>query len=1252
MKVITLKKNFYKTVILTLLLFFGNFIYVFSQTSMSYDIISIKDGLSNNDVWGLEEDKYGYMWIATADGLNKYDGYSFTIYKNDPSDTTSLPSNHATSVIEDKKGDLWISTKNGLAKFDRRTEKFHVSRFSNSNREGANWISSLFEDSKGNLWLATTDGVKSFDRQTEKFTSYEVLREDNTIAVMAGPTYQLIETKSGDLFASTIAYGLVQFNYENNLFVQLKLKNDFQSKLRRNVVYVIYEDNNEDIWYGSRGGLYKIDPDELKAEEIFNSSLGTRLPDGTGIAQIDENTLWIGTWAEGLYKYNLKTKKTEMLPIKNRGLFAFYFDRTGILWITSFSGIMKFNFDKAPYELYTLEQEDNGQRVFIRSFSKSNYDPNKLWLGSNQGIYQFDRIEKKIIDNSSILNRINSIQKFNIEDLIEIGGKKLFIGSSQNGLFEYDIPNGKIKSYKPMKYSRSSLRFSEINVLLKDKRNRLWVGQDNGLSILNDDGTFTRIPNFEFKQYSMELISYLQKLRNTKTPLSQIIEVNDFADLSKEFVIAEDSYVLISGIGEGNRQWNMVDYGSLENAEGDTLWSMTKLESTFRASGALKNRQKIGIIKLSKGRYKLSYISDDSHSASSFNQMAPQDSLYWGIEIYSINEKEFSQYGSILEADIQRTQMNGSPIMSMFESSDGKIWAATTEGLSEIDPESFIIKNYTTETENDIRISNSIVEDVCEDNFGNIWIATQDGLNKIDRKNNSVSVYREKDGLPSSNCRALVLDDDGNLWVSGIKGISKVEISDNSKPPIFINYDVRDGLQGYTFIGNSAIKDRDGKLYFSGPDGLNAFYPGSTDKTRPKVVFTDLTVSNKKTADLFENLLDTKDLNELEEIQLSYDQNDISFEFSSIHFARPDKNRLQYMMEGIDEEWHDGTRRFASYANLDPGDYVFKVRGSNGDGFWTEQPRQIKVSISPAWWNNIYAYFAYGLIFFAFLYGVRKFEIERRARVDQFKQSKLRAEAAEAKAIAAEAERKMLEAENTRKTRELEEARSLQLSMLPKELPQLPNLDIAVYMKTATEVGGDYYDFHVGMDGVLTVVLGDATGHGMKAGTMVTTTKSLFNVLAPNPNIVETFHEMTRCLKLMHLEKLSMCMSMLKIANNKVQMSAAGMPPIFIYKQDERVIEEHVFKGMPLGTMSDFPYAVKESEVHSGDSILILSDGFPELLNDKKETFGYKRVRNLFEENSAKTPEEIITVLRKKGDEWTNQREPDDDVTFVVIKVK
>ncbi|MCB0285002.1 MAG: SpoIIE family protein phosphatase, partial [Calditrichaeota bacterium] len=148
------------------------------------------------------------------------------------------------------------------------------------------------------------------------------------------------------------------------------------------------------------------------------------------------------------------------------------------------------------------------------------------------------------------------------------------------------------------------------------------------------------------------------------------------------------------------------------------------------------------------------------------------------------------------------------------------------------------------------------------------------------------------------------------------------------------------------------------------------------------------------------------------------------------------------------------------------------------------------------------------------------------------------------RAEAAELQAKVVQAENDRKSKELEEARSLQLSMLPKELPQLPNLDIAVYMKTATEVGGDYYDFHVGMDGTLTVVLGDATGHGMKAGTMVTAVKGLFNSYSANPDILYSFREINRCIKQMQLSKLTMCLTMLKNKKKKLIMSAAGMPPI------------------------------------------------------------------------------------------------------------
>ena len=236
--------------------------------------------------------------------------------------------------------------------------------------------------------------------------------------------------------------------------------------------------------------------------------------------------------------------------------------------------------------------------------------------------------------------------------------------------------------------------------------------------------------------------------------------------------------------------------------------------------------------------------------------------------------------------------------------------------------------------------------------------------------------------------------------------------------------------------------------------------------------------------------------------------------------------------------------------------------------------------------------------------------------------------------------------------KELEEARQLQLSMLPKNLPNLPNLDIAVYMQTATEVGGDYYDFHVGMDGTLTVVVGDATGHGMKAGTLVTSTKSMFNILAPNPDILATFSEMSRVIKGMEFHQLSMCLMLLKIKENQLFVSSAAMPPALIYRKKNQAIEEIFMKGMPLGSMNDFPYSIKESHLERGDTILMLSDGLPELTNDNNEMYGYDRTKTEFHSVGEKKPEEIVDHLKGSASQWVNGKEPDDDVTFVVIKVK
>jgi len=503
------------------------------------------------------------------------------------------------------------------------------------------------------------------------------------------------------------------------------------------------------------------------------------------------------------------------------------------------------------------------------------------------------------------------------------------------------------------------------------------------------------------------------------------------------------------------------------------------------------------------------------------------------------------------------------------------------------------------------------------------------------------AVYTEQEGLPSNTTLAIQADNYGNMWLSSIAGLTKIIKTPGESNYTFINIDVADGLQGYSFTGAS-WKAANGEMFFGGFNGLNYFYSGKLNQSLPDVVINGFKISNHPVNAGTENSPVKKDINEVDQITLSYDQNDISFEFAAIHFSRPQRNKIAYKLDGLNDDWIYDNRRFASFTNLAPGEYLFRLKGANGDGVWNDNEKQIAIKILPPWWRTTMAY-----IFYVVLLAIAIFTFDRIQRRRLLKRARETGRIREAELRA-----QLAESENERKTKELEEARQVQLSMLPRELPQLPHLDIAVYMQTATEVGGDYYDFHVALDGTLTVVIGDATGHGMRAGTMVTTAKSLFRSYGPNADILNSLQEITRCIREMNFGKLSMCLTMVKIKGNKLQMSTAGMPPSFIFRRDTRVVEEHLFQAVPLGTMEKFPYEIKDTTLKPGDTILLITDGLPELKNSSGEMYGYKRIRNRFEDVAEQTPEQIISYLKNEGAAWADNGDPEDDVTFVVIKVK
>lgn len=1222
------------------------------------EVISIRDGLSSNAIRDIIQDKYGYIWIATNDGVNIYDGYKITVLKNIPGDSTSLPSNNAWRLLQDKQGIIWISTDEGLAKYDRRAHTFKVYRPNVTSGIYGNTIVHLYEDSRDNFWVSTLIGAHIFDRDKETFQSFDVMQTDNSIAVFANQAGNILETAANELYTTSEGFGLLKFDYDASLFVQVPLKDNFNERIKLNQYIAMITDSEDNLWIGVSSGLLKVNlkdktGDDLTPFKKVTAPKFNMANAASGLFMDRNKNIWVGTMRDGLFLYDSKSKAFEQITSGSSTYFyrSFYEDNSGVLWFGSSRGVMKYDFDRKPFATYEIsDKSDDNISKNVLSFSPSLADANRLWLATNQGLYQFDKQNNSIKKGSVVNNRLAQLATTEISGVLEAHDGMLWLSTSRDGLYSYNISSGLLKNFRSIMYDNTTLKNNGIHSMELDKKGNLWVGTHEGLNFLGKNArSFIPIPSFLTRTYETQILEEINQLREKDVPVCSIIKVGDYADLSKEFVQRKDGKILIYAMGEGLAGWNMVDFGWLESSEGDTLWSGQRFNETFHASGALKNRIKIDLLDLKAGRYKLRYKSDDSHSVESYNTTPPQDSLFWGSQIFSITDDTYNALLKQKEISEKRSYSEGEDCRVVFCDSKNNIWLGTDNGLSRIDSTMFI-QNFYKKTGDPNSLSNNFVRDIKEDFNGYIWIATADGLNKLDPLTGAIAVIREIDGLPSSNLSAIEVDNQGHLWISGLKGISKIELDSLGRQQIIVNYDVKDGLQGYEFTVNASFKDNDGKLYFAGADGFNSFYPGNSNRTPPLLAIQDFKVLNKSVGELED--LHFSDLTQLSVINLAHDQNDLSFEFASIHFSRPDKNRLVYKMDGVDESWQIGDRRFASYTNLNPGDYTFNLRGSNGDGIWSEETRSIYIHIAAPWYNNGWAYSIYTILFFGLLFSIRQFEMGRQEKNAKIKESQLRAEAAELKAQAAEAQAQVVQAENERKSRELEEARSLQLSMLPKELPQLPHMDIAVYMQTATEVGGDYYDFHVALDGTLTVVIGDATGHGMKAGTMVTTAKSLFNSYAPNPDILFSFQEITRCIKQMNFDKLSMCLTMVKIKGNKMQMSSAGMPPSFIFRRDTRVVEEHLFKAMPLGTMDKFPYEIKDTTLGPGDTILLISDGLPELKNKDGKLYSYKKVRNIFEDVAEQSPEEIIRVLKDEGTGWIDNADPDDDVTFVVLKMK
>jgi len=299
----------------------------------------------------------------------------------------------------------------------------------------------------------------------------------------------------------------------------------------------------------------------------------------------------------------------------------------------------------------------------------------------------------------------------------------------------------------------------------------------------------------------------------------------------------------------------------------------------------------------------------------------------------------------------QNSELNSNWVLSLTEDFEGNIILGHTEGISIFNPENKTFRHYRYKESDDNSISNNQVNHVMVAHDSAYWVATADGLNRFDRGTMKCTRYYKKDGLPSNNITGVVEDENGNLWISSSDGISKI----NAKTGRIKNYTLTDGLQGKSYIRNSCFSNLQGEIMFGGTNGFNIFYPDSLhDNTMiPPVVITGFSIFNKPVIINGPGSPLKQDISLAKKITLNHRQSVFSFEFVALDYTAPGQNQYAYKLEGFEDEWnYIGTMRTASYTNLNAGNYVFRVKGSNNDGVWNEEGVSLFIRIKPPFWKT------------------------------------------------------------------------------------------------------------------------------------------------------------------------------------------------------------------------------------------------------------------------------------------------------------
>ncbi|MBC8123823.1 MAG: response regulator [Gemmatimonadaceae bacterium] len=462
-------------------------------TKLEFTHISLEQGLSQSIVECILQDSRGFMWFGTEDGLNRYDGNSFTVYKPDLSDRMSLPHGHIRALYEDRAGLLWIGTYGGgLSRFNQKTGKFthYKNDPTNPYSLSHNDVLSLYEDQAGMLWVGTGQGLNRFDRRRGKFLRYR--HQTGQPRSLSGNTvWSLYEDHAGVLWIGTDK-GLNRFDRKTSDFTSYQHSPADNRTLSHNNVWSLFEDRSQVLWVGTDEGLNRFDRstgkflryrhDPGNPRSLSHDTIWSFYQDRTG-------TLWIGT-DDGLNRFDDQTGTFDRYQqslsdpdsLSSGRVTSIYEDRTGVMWIGTYGGGLN-KVDRKPKKFARYQKDPTNPNTLSDNAVWSLHEDRAgmLWIGTDKGLNRLDRKSGKFVHYQHDPANPNSISSSRIRSIYEDRTGELWVGTYGSGVNRFDRQSGKFIRYKNNPTDSNSLINDRVRVIYEDRADILWFGTDAGV---------------------------------------------------------------------------------------------------------------------------------------------------------------------------------------------------------------------------------------------------------------------------------------------------------------------------------------------------------------------------------------------------------------------------------------------------------------------------------------------------------------------------------------------------------------------------------------------------------------------------------------------------------------------------------------------------------------------------------------------------------------------------------------------------